>query len=132
MEKNFGQSADVIYSCAVSAQGRDGTTWRSETEVIMNLMPEIKLSVYQDDTSYGPFKLSKIDTDTFSDGNLTVFLTQVGDEKSISVEHQSVSLKASAENGWCSEKISDRPVSDQPSDSWSIDKHNGRIPTSNW
>ena len=121
-EKSFGQSASVIYSCAVNTQGQDGTTWRYETEEIMNLMPEIKLSVYQDDTPYGPFKLSKIDTDTFSDGNLTVFLTQVGDKKSISVEHQSVSLKASAENGWCSEKISDRPVSDQPGDSWSIDE----------
>ncbi|MAD60279.1 MAG: hypothetical protein CMH49_02035, partial [Myxococcales bacterium] len=103
-------------------QAQDGTTWRYETDEIMNLMPEVKLSVYQDDMRYAPLVLSKIETDTFSDGNLTVYLTQVGEKKSIAVDHQSISLKARAENGWCSERILEQAIDDQPSDSWSIDE----------
>ena len=118
-EKSFGRSANLVYACEVAAQSSDGTTWRYETKEIMNLMREIRLTVYQGDTAYGPIALPKVDTDTFSDDNLTVRLLQSGIGKSIQVDHRNVGLTARSENGWCSERSSDRYADAQPGDSWS-------------
>ena len=117
--KSFGQAANVIYSCEVSTLGSDGTKWSYQTDEIMNLMRSIQLVVYQNEQRYGPLNLNKVNTDTFSDGNLTVRLVQVGAGKSIEVEHRNTSLFARAENGWCSAKQSDRYADAQPGDSWS-------------
>ena len=106
--KNFGQSAQTIYRCQTTTIGPDGAEWLYETDEIMNLMDSIYLSVNKANTSYGEVKLSKTETDTFSDGNLTVQLIQQGKTKSISVNHQSTSLFAPAENGECTSFESDR------------------------
>lgn len=120
--KGFGQAANVIYTCEVSTLGSDGTKWSYQTDEIMNLMRGIQLTVFQNEQRYGPLNLNKVNTDTFSDGNLTVRLVQVGAGKSIEVEHRNTSLFAHAENGWCFAQHSDRYAGAQPGDSWSTNE----------
>lgn len=115
--KTFNQSAKVVYRCEVQTIIADGSAWRYQTDEIMNLMEDVKLTVSHDYETYGPFSLPKIDTDTFSDGNLTIKLVQLGAKKSISVDHSNMSLFARAENGWCSSMETDR-YEDQPADHW--------------
>ena len=118
-EKNFGQAANIVYKCAVATQAQDGTTWRYEVPEIMNLMSQIKISVFQNETKYGPLNLNRSETDTFTDGNLTVKLTQLGDKKSIKVEHASIGHVAKADNGWCTQSINDQYSNGPSQDNWS-------------
>ena len=120
--KNFGQAARVIYSCKTSTIASDGTTWTYQTDEIMNLMRSIKLTVLQNEQRYGPLSLGKVNTDTFSDGNLTVKLVQSGLGKSIEVEHRNTSLFAGAGNGWCSASESDRYSQAESGDSWATNE----------
>jgi uncharacterized protein YvpB len=103
--KTYGASTHVFYSCQTATQTPEGAFWLYETPEIMNLMDSIDLEVSKDSESFGVSKLSKVDTDTFSDGNLTVFLQQVGHKKSIAVEHRTMGLFARADNGWCSSEV---------------------------
>ena len=100
--KNGGIAENIAYRCEVATYTSDGSMWVYRTDKIMNMMSQISVSVERDSESFGSLTLSKKMTDTFSDGNLTVTLTQLGSKKSISVEHNNVPLFASAENGWCS------------------------------
>lgn len=122
-EKSFGKSANTVYSCETATIAPSGHQWIYKTPEIMNLMSEIKLSVQRDDESYGSYALQKLDTDTFSDGNLTVHLMQAGPYKSIAVEHRNAELVARAENGWCTAYESDAYASnsgsaDSQSNTW--------------
>ena len=126
--EKFGQAARVGYSCEVATIDSNGSQWLYQTKEIMNLMSAIQLSVYQDDTLYGPVSIPKVSTDTFSDGNLTVKLVQNGIGKSIEVNHKNMSLFARAENGWCSSFETDRYADNYggSTSSWGQDADNGR------
>ena len=55
-------------------------------------------------------RLSKSDRDTFTNGNLTVVLTnKANGEKSIFVQHNTMDLFARAENGYCLARSSEVP-----------------------
>lgn len=100
--RGLGASEFIYYSCETATAADDGSQWVYQTDEIMNLMDRIYLKVLHDDATYGPIALSKVATDTFSDGNLTVTLIQKGEDKSIEVIHKNTNLVARAENGWCS------------------------------
>lgn len=100
-EKSFGVSENIYYSCEASIQSSDGARWSYRTPEVMNLMNEIKVHVTRDTDDFGQLKLKKIQTDTFSDGNLTLRLLQVGLEKSIEITHGRVGLVTSANQGKC-------------------------------
>lgn len=100
-EKSFGVSADIYYSCKTSTTSSDGATWSYETNEVMNLMSAVKVRVTRGADDFGAVTLPKVHTDTFSDGNLTLTLVQMGANKSIEVKHNRAGLFASAQNGSC-------------------------------
>ena len=113
-DKSLGSAEHVYYSCETATVTSTGSKWTYQTNEIMNLMPSIGLRVTQDGQDYGVQQLSRIENDTFSNGNLTVWLTQSGQGKSIEVEHKNVGLLAKAENGWC--QADDRTPTDGSTD----------------
>ena len=99
--KSFGASANIYYDCKTSTRSPDGAQWSYHTKEVMNLMSSVSVHVTRDADDFGYVSLSKVDTDTFSDGNVTLRLVQLGAHKSIEIQHKRVELFASAENGRC-------------------------------
>jgi len=99
--KSFGASANIYYDCKTSTRSPDGAQWSYHTKEVMNLMGSVSVHVTRDTDDFGYVTLSKVDTDTFSDGNVTLRLVQLGAHKSIEIQHKRVDLFASAENGRC-------------------------------
>ena len=114
--KSFGASANIYYDCKTSTRSSDGAQWSYHTKEVMNLMSSVSVHVMRDADDFGHVSLSKVDTDTFSDGNVTLRLVQLGAHKSIEIQHKRVELFASAENGRC--EMDDRngvsPVEERP------------------
>ncbi len=111
LKYQYGESARVIYDCVTGTTAASGVKWTYKTPAIMNLLDFITVEVSKSESeapcarpkveSFGSIILNKTATDTFSNGNITVTLTQVGAKKSIGVTHGSVGVTARAENGWC-------------------------------
>ena len=112
----YGESSKIIYDCVTATRTADGSKWTYRVSSIMNLLDQVSVRGSQikpnatSPTDYGHHWLSKSYRDTFTNGNLTVVLTNKSNGgKSISVEHNTMNIFARAENGHCIASQSDLP-----------------------
>ena len=109
----YGESSKIVYNCITSTVDTNGTKWNYHVPAIMNLMNPVAIKVSKSEKrtsnqSSRPQRmptifLDKVNTDEFSNQNLTVKLTNRTDgRKSIIVSHQSIGNRTTlADSGWC-------------------------------